>query len=158
MSRPSWDTYFMELAKKVATRTTCYSPPKGAVIIINQKVISTGYSGAPSHLKECRDDIGYCRRKEAGYASGEGLHICKAAHAEANAIVLAARNGSPTDGATLYTTHLPCCDCTKLIINAGIKEVIYSEDYPGSEAKEWFAEAGVSVRLYSEMIEVKIID
>lgn len=144
--RLSWDQYFLQIATQAATRSTCFSPQKGAVIVRDNNIISTGYSGAPKGMSNCKFDLGYCRRKRKGFKSGEGLNICRASHAEANAIVQAARHGQQTEGATIYCTHLPCNDCAKLIINAGIVEVVYIEDYSGSEAIEWFNEVGVKVR------------
>lgn len=144
--RPTWDQYFLQIANMAAAKSTCFSPPKGAVIVRDNNIISTGFSGAPKGMIDCKFDLGYCRRKKMGYKSGEGLNICRAAHAEANAIVLAAKHGQQTEGATIYCTHLPCNDCTKLIINAGIVEVVYIEDYPGSEAIEWFTEVGIKIR------------
>ena len=117
--RPSWDEYFLEIAKVVAKRSTCDRAHVGAVIAKNKVILSTGYNGAPRGLAHC-DDIGH--EIVAG-------HCIRTIHAEANAIAQAARNGAPIEGATIYLTISPCYDCFKMMINAGIKEVIYKDFY-----------------------------
>ena len=118
-ARPSWDEYFLEIAKVVAKRSTCDRAHVGAVIAKNKVILSTGYNGAPRGLAHC-DDIGH--EIVAG-------HCIRTIHAEANAIAQAARNGAPIEGATIYLTISPCYDCFKMMINAGIKEVIYKDFY-----------------------------
>lgn len=117
--RPSWDEYFLEIAKVVATRSTCGRANVGAVIAKNKVILSTGYNGAPRGLPHC-DDI--------GHEIVDG-HCIRTIHAEANAIAQAARNGTAIEGATMYLTVSPCYDCFKMIINAGIKDVMYKEFY-----------------------------
>lgn len=117
--RPSWDEYFLEIAKVVATRSTCDRAHVGAVIAKNKVILSTGYNGAPRGLPHC-DDV--------GHEIVEG-HCIRTIHAEANAIAQAARNGAPIEGATIYLTISPCYDCFKMMINAGLKEVMYREFY-----------------------------
>ena len=118
-TRPSWDEYFLEIAKVVSTRSTCDRANVGAVIAKNKVILSTGYNGAPRGLPHC-DDI--------GHEIVDG-HCIRTIHAEANAIAQAARNGAPIEGATIYLTISPCYDCFKMMINGGIKEVIYKEFY-----------------------------
>ncbi|MDA8442594.1 MAG: dCMP deaminase family protein [Peptococcaceae bacterium] len=132
--RISWDELFMEMAYILAKRSSCLNTHIGAVLVTpDNDVISTGYNGSPAKLPNC-SDLGYCRRKqEAEYESGKDLHLCNAVHAEANAILLAAKNGHGTKGAKLYCTHQPCKECAKQIVNAGIEEVIYSEVYPNNK-------------------------
>ena len=125
--RPTWDEYFMLMAKLAATRSTCLAFPVGAVIVKNRQVLATGYNGSPSGTIHCTAQ-GFCY---------EGLSSCdasktlpsRAVHAEANAIAQAARHGIPTDGATIYVTLEPCIACLKLIISAGIKEVFYEINF-----------------------------
>ena len=118
-SRPSWEEYFLEIAKVVATRATCDRANVGAVIAKNKVILSTGYNGAPRGLPHC-DDVGH------EIVNG---HCIRTIHAEANAVAQAARNGTSVEGATIYLTVSPCYDCFKMIINAGIKDVMYKEFY-----------------------------
>lgn len=117
--RPSWDEYFLEIAKVVAKRSTCDRANVGAVIAKNKVILSTGYNGAPRGLPHC-DDV--------GHEIIDG-HCIRTIHAEANAIAQAARNGAPIEGAAIYLTISPCYDCFKMMINSGIKEVVYKDFY-----------------------------
>ena len=153
--RPNWDEYFMQLAKFASTRATCFSPAKGAVIVLDKNVISTGYNGAPAGMQNCKYDRKECRRRTQGFNSGEGLHLCRGTHAEANAIVQAAKLGHSVKGATMYCSHQPCNDCAKLIINAGIVKVVFLEEYPESESLEWFKEGNVEAY---KLIESRLVD
>lgn len=130
--RPGLDEYFMELAHMVAKRSTCLRRQVGAVIVKGKQIVSTGYNGAPAGHAHCAE-LGCAR---VGVPSGQRSEICRAAHAEQNAINFAARYGIPIEGATLYTTHYPCSWCAKSIVNAGVKEVVFGEDYPDTLAKE----------------------
>ena len=126
--RPSWDRYFMEIALLVSSRTTCLRRRVGAVIVKDKRLLSTGYNGAPMGLKHCAE-IG-CLREKLGVKSGEKHELCRAIHAEQNAIIQAATFGVPLLGASIYITHFPCVLCSKMIINAGIKRIVYSQGYP----------------------------
>ncbi len=117
--RPSWDEYFMNIAEQVATRATCDRKHVGAVIVRDKVILSTGYNGSPRGMAHC---------DEVGHEIIEG-HCVRTVHAEANAIAQAAKNGVSIEGATIYTTSSPCYDCFKLLINAGIKRVVYKEFY-----------------------------
>lgn len=117
--RPSWDEYFIKIAEHVGSRSTCDRAHVGAVIAKNKVIMSTGYNGAPRGLPHC-DDI--------GHEIVDG-HCIRTVHAEANAIAQAARNGSPIEGATIYQTVSPCYDCFKMMVNAGIQEVVYRQFY-----------------------------
>ena len=147
LSRLPWHSYFLNIAQIASSRSTCFSPPKGAVIVVNKNIIATGYNGAPRGIKDCKYDIKKCRKRDLGFEHGTGHHECLATHAEANAIVQAARTGAKTEGATLYCTHQPCPDCAKLIINAGIAEVYWTEDYP-SNSTELFKQARIKAHRY----------
>ena len=118
-ARPSWDEYFLEIAKVVAKRSTCDRAHVGAVIAKNKVILSTGYNGAPRGLAHCVD---------VGHEIIDG-HCIRTAHAEANAIAQAAKNGTQIEGASIYLTNSPCYDCFKIMVNAGIKEVIYGNFY-----------------------------
>ena len=125
--RPSWDEYFMNIAEVVASRSNCSRRQVAAVIVKDQRIISTGYNGTPRGIKNCFE--GGCPRSESGTHSGSNLGngICN--HAEENAIIQAAYHGVSVKNAILYCTYSPCLLCAKMIINAGIKEVIYQDNY-----------------------------
>jgi dCMP deaminase len=145
--RPSWDEYFMEVAKVVKSRSTCLSSAKGAVLVLGRQIISTGYNGTPAGTKHC--DEGGCARclavKEGRLKSGMNLEACACSHAEENAIVQAAKNGIRTAGATLYSTHSPCTFCSKMIINADIKKVVVSNPYPDQLGVRLMKQAGLQL-------------
>ena len=141
--RPSWDSYFMQMALVVAKRSTCLRRQVGAVMVKDKQILSTGYNGSPSGLRHC-EEIG-CLRQNLGVPSGERHEICRAVHAEQNALVQAAKHGVAITGADLYTTHQPCVLCTKLLINAGIERVVYTHSYPDELAVEIAKEAGLNL-------------
>ncbi|HIP25683.1 MAG TPA: cytidine deaminase [Archaeoglobus profundus] len=143
MSRPSWDEYFMELAKVVAKRSTCIRQKVGAIIVKDKRILATGYNGAPSGMDHCLD-IG-CLREELKVPSGERQELCRGLHAEQNAIIQAAKFGISIEGSILYTTHCPCITCAKMIINAGIKKVVYGKEYADKRGLELLKEAGIEV-------------
>ncbi|MCB8816245.1 deoxycytidylate deaminase [Desulfosporosinus shakirovi] len=148
--RPSWDSYFIQMAQVVARRSTCLRRQVGAVMVKDKQILSTGYNGSPSGLQHC-DEVG-CLRQSLGVPSGERHEICRAVHAEQNALVQAAKHGVAIAGADLYTTHQPCVLCTKLLINAGIKRVIYTHSYPDHLAVEMAREAGLELVKFGEDI------
>ncbi len=141
-----WDVRFMQMARLVASWSSCYQANRqvGAVIVKDKRILTTGYNGAPSGLVSCKDK-GECLRKKLNIPSGTRQEICYAVHAEQNAIVQAAKMGISVNGATIYVTHQPCSICTKIIINSGIKKVIYREGYPDDFSMQLFAEAGVKI-------------
>jgi len=130
-SRPSTDSYFMNIAIMVSSRTTCLRRRVGSVIVKGKQIVSTGYNGAPQGMPHCLE-VG-CARENV--PSGERSELCRGAHAEQNAINFAARFGISIEGATVYTTHLPCSWCSKSIVNAGITRVVYLHDYPDPASK-----------------------
>jgi dCMP deaminase len=143
--RPSWDEYFIKMAALVAERSTCLRHHIGAVIVKNKRVLSTGYNGAARGMRDCTE-IG-CIKDEKGLASGTGYEICRAIHAEQNAILQGAIHGISLDGATLYCTHSPCMLCAKEIVQAGIKEVVSYHDFQGDlGARNFLANSGVLIR------------
>lgn len=144
MERPDWNRYFIDIAKLVATRSTCIRRSVGAVIVKEKRLIATGYNGAPAGLKHC-DELGGCLRQKLGIPSGERHEICRATHAEQNAIIQAARHGSAIEGSDLYCTHQPCSLCAKMIINAGIRRIFFIEGYPDDFALSFIKEAGIEL-------------
>jgi dCMP deaminase len=126
------DAYFMEIARVVANRSTCLRRQIGAVIVRGKQIVSTGYNGSPAGHPHCIE-VG-CARQDV--PSGQRSELCRAAHAEQNAINFAARHGIPIEGSTIYTTTYPCSWCAKSIVNAGVRRVVYLDDYPDPLAKE----------------------
>jgi dCMP deaminase len=121
--RPSWETYFMDIAQLVAKRSTCLRRSVGAVVVKDKRVLSTGYNGAPMNVVHCR--VTGCIREQMKVPSGERHELCRGIHAEQNAIIQAAYHGVSIKEAALYCTNLPCSICAKMIINAGIRTIYY---------------------------------
>ncbi len=142
-TRPSWHEYFMSIAMLAATRSTCLRRQVGAVIVKDKKVLATGYNGAPSQLSHCLD-VG-CLREKLQIPSGQRHELCRAIHAEQNAIIQAATSGISIKGGVLYSTTFPCILCAKMIINAGIREIYIADGYPDDLSKEMLDEADVMV-------------
>ena len=142
--RVSWDEYFMEIAEIVKTRSTCIRRQIGAVIVKDNRIITTGYNGAPSGCRHCTE-IGSCYRQEHNIPSGERHELCRALHAEQNAIIQAAAMGHGIEGGTIYITHQPCAICAKMIINAGIQRIVIREGYPDELAASILEEAGLTI-------------
>ena len=133
----------MGIASLVAKRSTCRRRQVGAIVVSNKRILATGYNGAPTGLPHCLD-IG-CLREEMGIGSGERHELCRGLHAEQNVIIQAAYHGVCIKDATLYCTNLPCSICTKMLINAGIREIIYEQDYADPMAEEMLKAAGVKL-------------
>ncbi|MBR2559639.1 MAG: dCMP deaminase family protein [Firmicutes bacterium] len=148
--RPSWDEYFMQMAELTATRSTCLRRHVGAVIVQNKHIIATGYNGAPRGLAHCAE-LGGCLREKLGVPSGERHELCRALHAEQNAIIQAATLGHSIEGASIYITHQPCSICAKMIINAGIDKIVVKEGYPDEMAVSLLAEAGKRVIMLKDI-------
>jgi len=140
-NRPSWDEYFMKLAWLAAERSTCMRHHVGAVIVKDKRVLTTGYNGAAVGLQDC---IHFgCLRNTLNIPSGKRHEICRAIHAEQNAIIQGGYHGTSIKDATLYCTHSPCILCTKMIINAAIKKVVTDIEYPDNSFKELFSASGI---------------
>ncbi len=139
--RPGMDEYFMEIATVVAKRSTCLRNQVGALFVRNKRILTTGYNGAPSGLDHC--DLVGCARD--GVASGTRHELCRAVHAEQNAIIQAALHGISIEGATLYCTHQPCVLCAKMMINARVRKVVYQQSYPDQTALDFLQQAGIEV-------------
>ena len=142
--RPSWDEYFMTITELVAGRSTCLRRKVGALLVRDKRIITTGYNGAPANVHHCLD-VG-CLREEMGIPSGERHELCRGLHAEQNAIIQAALHGVSIDGATLYCTNMPCMICSKMLINARIKTIIYKEGYSDSLSSSMLSEAQIPLR------------
>ena len=146
-SRPDWDTYFMQIAHVVKLRANCSRRQVAAVIVKERRIISTGYNGTPRGVKNCF--AGGCARCASDIPSGSGLGECICSHAEENSITQAAYHGISTKDATIYVTLSPCLTCAKMIINSGIREVIYDEEYKFTpQTKDILSQAGVVFRRY----------
>lgn len=143
--RPSWDEYFLSIADLVSKRSTCLRRSVGAVLVKDRRILATGYNGAPSMIAHC-DETG-CIREKLKIPSGERHELCRGLHGEQNAFLQAALHGTSLKGASLYSTTQPCIICAKMIINAGIKEVVIKGDYPDKMAKEFLKEAKIKVRV-----------
>ena len=146
MNRPDNDEYFMEMAFLVSKRSTCLRSRVGAVIVRDKHVISTGYNGSPRGTKHC-EELG-CIRQQMNIPSGTRHELCRGVHAEQNAITQAAYFGTSVANATIYTTTFPCSMCAKILINAGITEVVYADGYVDDLSKKLFAETNIKVREY----------
>lgn len=143
--RPSWDEYFLEVARLVAKRATCLRRSVGAVLVKDKRILATGYNGAPTGLAHCLD-IG-CLREKLGIPSGERHELCRGLHAEQNALIQASLYGISPKGSTLYATNQPCIICVKMLINAGVEEIVVSGGYPDEMAKEFLEEARIKLRM-----------
>lgn len=141
--RLDWDDYFLKIAETVAERSTCLRRKVGAVLVRDKRILATGYNGAPRNLAHCAE-IG-CLRQKLGIKPGERIEICRGIHAEQNVLVQAAFFGISVEGATLYTTHSPCVSCAKLLINAGVKEIVVKKSYPDKLAQELLKEANIKI-------------
>ncbi|MDQ1262198.1 MAG: dCMP deaminase [Euryarchaeota archaeon] len=141
LDRPTLDQYFMEIATVVGKRSTCLRNQVGALFVKNKRILSTGYNGAPAGLEHC--DVVGCARENV--ESGTRHELCRAVHAEQNAIIQAALHGISIEGATLYCTHQPCILCAKMMINARIAKVVYQQSYPDGTALDFLQQAGIQV-------------
>jgi dCMP deaminase len=141
--RPDWDSYFMEIASIVSKRSTCRRRNVGALVVKEKRILATGYNGAPSGLRHCIESD--CLRETMAVPPGERHELCRGLHAEQNAIIQAAYHGVSISGAYIYSTHLPCSICIKMIINAGIVKVLYLDGYPDRLSMELIEEAALSL-------------
>jgi len=156
MPRPSWDEYFMAIAEQVSGRSTCLRRRCGAVLVKDKRILATGYNGVPAGLRHC-EEVG-CLRDQLGIPSGSRHELCRAIHAEQNAVVQAARHGTTIDGSIAYCTHQPCVLCAKILINAGIVEIVFRDSYPDPLSEEMLAEAGVVSRRVEPAVSVAAPD
>lgn len=147
-----WDERFMQLAETVASWSSCFQDNRhvGAVIVKDKRILTTGYNGASSGIKSCAEK-GECLRKKLNIPSGTRQEICYAVHAEQNAIIQAAKLGVSVDNATMFVTHQPCVICAKMIINSGIKKVVYKQGYPDEFSIKIMNEANVELIKFSDL-------
>ncbi len=139
----------MEMCRLTATWSSCVRRQIGSVIVKDKRIMTTGYNGAPAGMKTCVEK-GECMRQKMNIPSGTRAELCYAAHAEQNAILQAAKLGISIDGATLYCTHQPCSVCAKMIVNSGIRRVVYEQGYPDAFSLEFFRESGVILEKYPD--------
>ena len=147
-----WDERFMSLAETVADWSSCFQENRhvGAVVVKDKRILTTGYNGASSGIMSCAER-GECLRRVKNIASGTMQEVCYAVHAEQNAIIQAAKLGVSLEGATMYVTHQPCVICTRMIINSGVKRVVYKNGYPDEFALQLFAQSDVELIKYSDL-------
>lgn len=155
--RPAWDEYFLKIAMLVSERSTCVRHHVGAVIVKDRQILTSGYNGAAAGQKDCLE-MG-CLRNEMKIPSGTRHEICRAIHAEQNAIIQAGRHGAVTSDSTIYCTHSPCILCAKMIVNAKIKRFVTYADYPDKSSLELLKQAGVEfVKLPKPKTDIETLD
>jgi len=146
LSRPSWAEYFMTITNMVAKRSTCLRRHVGAILVKDKRILATGYNGAPAGIRHC-EETG-CIRQDSDIPSGQRHELCRGLHAEQNVIIQAAYHGVSIDGAILYCTNKPCIICSKMLINAGIKKIVYGDGYDDPLADEMLTEADITVERF----------
>jgi dCMP deaminase len=151
MDRPDNDTYFMRMAELAATRSTCLRRNVGAVVVKEKRVLTTGYNGAPKGLKHCAE-VG-CVRLTNNIESGTRHELCRGVHAEQNAVIQAAYFGVSIKDSTIYTTNYPCVMCAKILVNAGVREIVCRDDYVDALSRKVLEESNMTVRLYEPTID-----
>ena len=144
LNRPGWDEYFLDIAQLVARRSTCLRRQVGALIVKDRRILATGYNGTPAGITHC--DVTGCLREKLGIPSGERHELCRGLHSEQNALLQAALYGISVKESMLYCTNQPCIICAKMLINAGIREIVIADGYPDKMAREFLDEAGIKVR------------
>lgn len=142
--RPDWDEYFLGIAQLVSKRSTCLRRKVGALVVKDRRILATGYNGTPSGIRHC--SVVGCLREKLKVPSGERHELCRGLHAEQNVLLQASLHGVSLRDSVLYVTNQPCIICAKMIINAGIKEVVTSGHYPDPMALQFLKEAKVKVR------------
>lgn len=151
--RPTWDEYFMEIARAVAKRATCDRGRSGCVIARDKQILVTGYVGAPKGLPHC-DEVGHQMKSTTHEDGHVTQHCVRTTHAEQNAIVQAAKLGVAIDGSTLYCKMTPCAVCAKMIINSGVTRIVCEKRYhAGSESEDMFRQVGIELHYFDENIE-----
>ncbi len=143
-ARPGWDEYFLEIAALVAKRSTCLRRKVGALVVKDRRILATGYNGTPSGIRHC-SEVG-CLREKLKIPSGQRHELCRGLHAEQNVLLQASLHGVSLKESVLYVTNQPCIICTKMIINAGIKEVVMAGHYPDPMALAFLKEAKIKIR------------
>lgn len=147
--RPTLDEYFMEMAHLASKRSTCMRHHVGSVIVKEKRILATGYNGAPKDLKHC--GVVGCVRTKLKVPHGERHELCRGLHAEQNAVIQAAVFGVSLKDSTVYSTHYPCSICAKMLINTGIKEIVYDKDYEDELAKQILSESNIIVKKFKKL-------
>lgn len=142
-ARPDWDTYFMDMAKLASRRSSCLRRAVGAVLVKDRRLLATGYNGVPSGVEHC--EVTGCLRERLNVPSGERHELCRGLHAEQNAIIQAAFHGVSIRDAVLYCTNLPCIICAKMLINAGVRRIVYLDGYADTLTGEMLKEVGMEL-------------
>lgn len=145
-NRPNYDEYFMKMAHVVSSRSTCMRRKVGAVLVKDKHILSTGYNGAPKSFAHC-EEVG-CLREKLKVPSGQRHELCRGLHAEQNAIIQAAVFGVSIKDSTLYCTNTPCVVCLKMLVNAGVTQIIYEGDYPDDLSKEMCKESKITIKKF----------
>jgi dCMP deaminase len=145
LERPSWEEYFLRIAADVATRSTCLRRHVGALLVLDKRILATGYNGAPSGLPHCSETG--CIRHALNVPSGERHELCRGLHAEMNVLLQAAKYGIQIGGSTLYCTNTPCSLCAKMLINGDIHRIVVLGSYPDKLALEMLSQAGVELHV-----------
>ena len=148
ITRPSWDEYFLEIAALISKRSTCLRRGVGALLVKDRRILATGYNGAPRGLRHCSETG--CLREKLKIPSGERHELCRGLHAEQNVLLQASLHGISVKDSILYCTIQPCIICAKMLINAGIKEIIIEDGYPDKMSMDFFSEAAISVRTHKK--------
>ena len=146
-SRITLDEYFIQIVKLVAQRSTCLRRKVGAILVKDGIILSTGYNGSPRGIKNCLE-IG-CLRQQKNIPSGERVELCSGVHAEQNAIIQVALKNTNPSGSVLYCTTFPCVICAKILINSGIKKIVYVEDYNDMLSASLLNQAGIPCMKYT---------
>ncbi|MFH1622479.1 MAG: cytidine/deoxycytidylate deaminase family protein [Candidatus Omnitrophota bacterium] len=146
--RPSWDEYFIDIAHLVSKRSTCLRRKVGAIIVNDRRILATGYNGTPSKIRHCGEV--QCLRDKLKIPSGERHELCRGLHAEQNVLLQAALYGISLKNSILYCTNQPCVICAKMLINAGIQEIVIADCYPDKMAKDFLKEAGIKIRILNQ--------
>jgi dCMP deaminase len=152
--RPGWDEYFLEIAKLVSKRSTCLRRKVGALVVKGRRILATGYNGTPSGIKHCSE--AGCLRERLKIPSGERHELCRGLHAEQNVLLQASLHGVSLRDSVLYVTNQPCIICAKMIINAGIREVVVADHYPDAMALNFLKEAKIKVRKVTKGTKVQM--
>ena len=148
-SRPGWDEYFLGIASLVSQRSTCLRRRVGALVVKDRRILATGYNGTPSGITHC--SVTGCLREKLKVPSGERHELCRGLHAEQNVLLQASLHGVSLKDSVMYVTNQPCIICAKMIINAGIKEVVVAESYPDPMALAFLKEAKIKVRKFKAL-------
>lgn len=143
------DKYYMSIAFLTAKNSKCLSAQRGAILVKDDSIISTGYNGPARGVSHCGDKGGCIRRKQSDFVSGSNLDVCPAVHAEQNCVAFAAYNGVSTKGSICYCTTFPCKDCMNSLINAGVKKVVYSQDYNAPVSKSIASESKIELEQFT---------